>query len=106
MEWHRRRAWAPILCEDEERREERQRRDPVAPAKPSESARHKKSSHPTQDGLAVHSLQTLMAELATRARVTYSLRSGLKPIFKQVPEPTPLQARAYERIELLPVAGN
>jgi hypothetical protein len=53
------------------------------------------------------SLQTLMAELATRARVTYGLRSeDSTPIFKQVPEPTPLQARAYEMIELLPVAGN
>ena len=55
----------------------------------------------------MHSFETLMAELATRARVTYSLRSGdSTPIFKQVPEPTPLQARAYELIALLSVAGN
>jgi hypothetical protein len=47
-----------------------------------------------------------MAELATRAPVTYGLRSESTPIFKQVPEPTPLQARAYELIELLPVAGK
>jgi transposase len=107
VEWHLRRAWAPLLFEDEERQEERQRRDPIAPAKPSASARQKKSSHRTQDGLAAHSFQTLMAELATRARVTYGLRSGdSTPIFKQVPEPTPLHARAYELIELLPVAGN
>jgi hypothetical protein len=46
-----------------------------------------------------------MAQLATRAQVTYSLRSEDTPIFKQVPEPT-LQARAYELIKLLPVAGN
>jgi transposase len=107
VEWHLRRAWAPILFEDEERREERERRDPVGPAKPSESARQKKSCHQTKDGLAVHSFETLMAELATRARVTYGLRSGdSTPIFKQVPPPTPLQARAYELLELLPVAGD
>jgi transposase len=107
VEWHLRRAWAPLLFEDEERREERERRDPIGPAKPSESARQKKRSHQTQDGLPVHSWGTLMAELATRARVTYGLRSGDPgPIFKQVPEPTRLQARAYELIELLPVAGN
>ncbi len=107
VEWHLRRAWAPLLFEDEERREERQRRDPVGPAKPSASAQQKKRSHRTREGLPVHSLQTLMAELATRARVTYSLRSGdSTPVFKQVPEPTPLQARAYELLELLPVAGN
>ena len=107
VEWHLRRAWAPILFEDEERRAEGERRDPVAPAKPSVSAQQKKSSHQTQDGLAVHSFETLMAELATRARVTYALRSGdSTPIFRQVPEPTPLQARAYELLKLLPVAGN
>ena len=107
VEWHLRRAWAPLLFEDEERGEERQRRDPVGPAKPSVSAQQKKRSHRTREGLPVHSLQTLMAELATRARVTYSLRSGdSTPVFKQVPEPTPLQARAYNLLELLPVAGN
>jgi hypothetical protein len=107
VEWHLRRAWAPLLFEDEERREERERRDPIGPAKPSESARQKKNSHQTREGLPVHSLETLMADLATRARVTYSLRSGdSNPIFKQVPEPTALQARAYELLGLLPVAGN
>jgi Transposase DDE domain len=107
VEWHLRRAWAPILFEDEERREERERRDPVGPAKPSASARQKKGTHQTREGLGVHSWETLMAELGTRARVTYSLRSGdTSPIFKQVPEPTPLQARAYELLDLLPVAGN
>jgi transposase len=96
VEWHLRRAWAPLLFEDEERIEQRERRDPVGPAKPSASALQKKSSHQTQDGLTVHSFETLMADLATRARVTYALRSeDSTPIFKQVPEPTPLQARAY-----------
>src|SRR6516225_8309168 len=107
VEWHLRRAWAPILFQDEERTEARERRDPVGPAKPSASARRKKISHQTGEGLPVHSFETLMAELAARARVTYSLQSGdSTPIIKQVPEPTPLQARAYELIELLPVAGN
>src|SRR5215471_2479435 len=107
VEWHLRRAWAPLLFEDEERREERERRDPIGPAKPSESARQKKRSHQTQEGLPVHSFETLRADLATRARVTYSLQSGdSSPIFTQVPEPTALQARAYELIGLLPVAGN
>jgi transposase len=107
VEWHLHRAWAPLLFEDEERTEQRERRDPVGPAEPSQSAQQKKSSHQTQDGLAVHSFETLMADLATRARVTYALRSGdPTPIFKQVPQPTPLQARAYELLGLLPVAGN
>ena len=48
-----------------------------------------------------------MAELASRARVTYGLQAEPSgPTFKQVPEPTPLQARAYHLLTLLPVAGN
>ena len=107
VEWHLRRAWAPLLIEGEERWEERERRDPIGPAKPSASVQQKKRSHQTREGFPVHSFETLMAELATRARVTYSLQSGdSSPIFKQVPELTLLQARAYELLGLLPVAGN
>jgi len=107
VEWHLRQAWAPLLFEDEERREERQRRDPILPAKPSASAEAKKRSHQTAEGLPVHSFSTLLAELASRARVTYEFKSAeAKLTFKQVPEPTPLQARAYELIRLFPVPGK
>jgi transposase len=107
VEWHLRQAWAPLLFEDEERREERQRRDPILPAEPSASARAKKSSHQTADGLPVHSFATLLAELASRARVTYEIKSAdVTLTYKQVPEPTPLQARAYELIRAFPVTGN
>jgi len=107
VEWHLRRAWAPLLFEDEERREERKRRDPILPTEPSASAQAKKSSHQTADGLPVHSLQTLLSELASRARVTYEIKSGDRKVTcQQVPEPTPLQARAYELIRTFPVTGN
>jgi transposase len=39
VEWHMRQALAPILFEDEELPQERKRRDPVLPAKPSETGR-------------------------------------------------------------------
>src|SRR5208282_5673424 len=58
VEWHLRQAWAPLLFEDEGRREERQRRDPILPAEPFASARAKKSSHQTADGLPVQSFAT------------------------------------------------
>lgn len=107
VEWHLRRAWAPLLFEDEERQEERKRRDPILPTQPSASAKAKKRSHQTADGLPVQSFETLLAELASRARVTYEFKSGdAKLTFKQVPEPTPLQARAYGLIRTFPVAGN
>ncbi len=107
VEWHMRRAWAPLLFEDEELPEQRKRRDPIAPPILSESARQKKARHQTVDGFPVHSFRTLMADLASRARVTYGLQSDpSSPTFKQVPDPTPLQARAYQLLASFPVVGN
>ncbi len=111
VEWHLRRAWAPLLFEDEEQREERKRRDPILPAKPSDSAERKKRSHQTADGLPVHSFESLLRELASRARVTYALKpqkaeEKTNLTFRQVPEPTPLQARAYELVRMFPVTGR
>ncbi|HMD41489.1 MAG TPA: IS1634 family transposase [Candidatus Acidoferrum sp.] len=108
VEWHLRRAWAPLLFEDEERWEERKRRDPILPAKPSDSVQRKKRSQQTVDGLPVHSFQGLLAELANRARVTYALKSEKSEektnlTFRQVTEPTPVQARAYELVRMFPV---
>jgi transposase len=107
VEWHMRRALAPILFTDEQLPEDRKHRDPILPAKPSESVKRKKSTHQTEDGLPVHSFETLMAELATRGRVTYRLKSEeVSLMFKQVPDLTPIQARAHELLDLLPVAGK
>jgi transposase len=107
VEWHLRRAWAPLLFEDEQLAQERRRRDPILPATGSPSAQEKKLTRQTADGFPVHSFTTLMAELASRARVTYGLKSEEStPSFQQVPEPTPLQAKAYALLALLPVVGN
>ena len=107
LEWHLRRVWAPLLFEDEELPQERQRRDPVLPPSSSASAQVKKRTHQTAEGLPVQSFTTLLSDLASRARVTYSLKEDTSgPTFQQVPPPTPLQAKAYELLNLLPVAGN
>jgi hypothetical protein len=107
VEWHMRRALAPMLFEDEDLPAARPRRDPVLPAQPTASAKAKKATHTTSDGLPVHSFETLIAELASRARNTYRLKSDdSKLTFKQVPAPTPIQRRAYELLGLLPVDGK
>ena len=111
VEWHLRRAWAPLLFEEEERSEERKRRDPIRTAQPSASVQRKKSSHQTPDDLPVHSFESLLKELASRARVTYALKSENPEektdlTFRQVPEPTLLQARAYELVRMFSVAGR
>jgi len=107
LEWHLRQVWAPLLFEDEQLAEQRPHRDPILPAHSSESAQAKKFTHHTADGLPVHSFHTLLADLASRARVTYSLKADQSgSTFQQVPAPTPLQAKAYELLNPLPVAGN
>jgi transposase len=107
VEWHMLQAWAPLLFADQELPEMRKMRDPILPAKISESAKDKKATHQTQDGLPVHSFSSLMDNLATRVRVTYGLKSDpASPTFQQVPDPSPLQARAYQLLASYPVAGN
>lgn len=106
VEWHMRRALAPILFEDHDLPAARMRRDPVLPAKCTAAAQQKKLTHATPDGLPVHSFQSLLADLATRCRNTVRLKRDAHVTFSQVPPPTPLQRRAYELLGLLPVAGN
>jgi transposase len=106
VEWHMRQALAPILFEDEKLEKDRKRRDPVLPAKPSESVKMKKRTHLTPDGLPVHDFESLMAELATCGKVTYKLKStAIDLTFEQQPNLTPIQSRAYELLGLLPVIG-
>jgi transposase len=101
VEWHLRRAWEPLLFEDEELTGDRCRRDPVAPARASESARQKKKTHATPGGLPVQSFRTLMAHLGTRCRNTclVSADSNQTP-FRQVTEADALQAEALRLIAL------
>ena len=107
VEWHLRCVWAPLLFADEELPQQRQQRDPVLPASSSELAKAKKLSKQTAEGFPVHSFRTLLSNLASRARVTYSLKGDQSsPTFQQVPPPTALQAKAYELLDLLPVAGK
>jgi transposase len=100
VEWHMREALGPLLFHDDELKTDRARRDPVAPATPSQSARTKKATRTTGDGLPLHSFLTLLAELATRCRDTARLKSDGSRTFQMVTEPTPLQARAFELLGL------
>jgi hypothetical protein len=100
VEWHLRRAWAPLLFDDEELEELRARRDPVAPAKPSPSARRKKSERRTAEGLEIQSFPTLLAHLGTQCR--NRCRFGATPDapgFDRLTEPTPLQEKAFALLE-------
>jgi transposase len=101
VEWHLRRAWRPLLFEDEELDHARATRDPVAAAEPSDSVRRKKSTHRAAGGLPVHSFRTLLAHLGTRGRETYQV--GSDPggaTFARVTELDPVQGEALRLLEM------
>jgi len=101
VEWHMRKALSPLLFDDEELDENRRRRDPVKPAKISESAKKKKTQHLTPEGLAVQSFDTLLKEFGTRCRNRCRIKSDPKgSTFYQITEMTPLQNRAFQLLGL------
>jgi len=101
VEWHLRQVWEPLLFEDEGLTKDRLLRDPVAAAKPSESARLKKKTHETPGGLPVQSFRTLMAHLGTRCRNTCVMTADPNPTgFDQVTEADALQLEALRLIKM------
>lgn len=98
VEWHLRRALAPLLFQDHDRAAAAaERTSVVAKAELSPAARKKKARGRTEDGLPLHSFRTLMAALttATRSRV----RVG-EHTFHQLASLTPLQERAFQLLEV------
>jgi hypothetical protein len=100
VEWHMRRALAPILFDDDDREAgEELRASVVAPSVRSPAARRKAAKKRTEDGLPVHSLQTLLADLGTLARVRYRVKTpgmGKASEFERLTEATPVQRRALD----------
>lgn len=97
LEWHMRRALAPVLFDDEDKAAaEALRTSPVAKAKVSKAARKKALTHlsdPTHgEVLPVHSFRTLLADLGTLTRNTVCF--GGKNELTVMAKPTPVQARA------------
>jgi transposase len=103
LEWHIRKALAPVLFEDEELEKARTTRDPAAKAEPSDSVKRKKATHLTPDGWTVQSFRTLMKKLGTRCR--NKCRAGndkMHATFYELTEPTPFQAHVFQLLGLSP----
>ena len=97
LEWHMRRALAPMLFEDDDKpAAERRRRSAVAKALRSEKAERKTHTLRAADGSPVHSFQTLLADLATLAKNTLQPKDGSAKPFEMITTPTPLQQRALD----------
>ena len=100
VDWHMRRALAPLLFDDEEHpAAQAQRSSVVAQAQRSDSALQKAASQQTAEGLPVHSFRSLLADLATLTR--NRVRMG-EQAFDMLATPTAVQERALELLQVRP----
>jgi len=104
VEWNMRRALAPLLFDDDDRATaHKMRASIVAPAERSPSAKRKDTTKRTDDGLPVHSFQTLLKDLATLTRNLVRYRVESAPSFEQLSSPTAVQQRAFDLLAV-PIA--
>ena len=97
VEWHMRQRLKPLLFDDEEPEvAQAARASVVAPAEVSPSAQDKARSKRTASGESVHSLRSLLDDLATitKNRVVTPL-AGAEP-FELITRPTALQRKAFK----------
>lgn len=107
VEWHMRQQLKPMLFDDEDLELAQQARpSPVAKAQRSDSARRRDCTKYNEDGTPVHSLRTLLKDLATLAyNVTHtSLNPSAKIIITT--RPTPLQEKAFKRPGINPACAQ
>ena len=99
VEWHMRRAVAPLLFDDDDpAAAEAERRSVVAPAQRSPRAKAKALTKRTDDGEPVHSFQSLLRHLRTIVKDRMRLKSDAAIEFDKITMPTPLQQRALDRL--------
>ena len=101
VEWHMRRALAPILFdEDDPPAAEALRVSVVAPAQRSPRARAKAASKRTPDGEPVHSFASLLRSLATIVKNRVQPRADNATAFDVVTTPTPHQKHALDLLNV------
>jgi hypothetical protein len=99
VEWHMRQLLASILFDDHDPADAAQSRpNMVVPAERSKAAKRKAATKVTDDGLPVHSFQTLLDDLATISKNTIEVkRTDREPVsFEKITRPTPVQQRALD----------
>ena len=97
-------AWRELMFTDEDQAA-KETRDPVAPAQRSAAAQRKASRHRQDDGIPIHSFQTLLADLATATRNTCRVphTEGEASTFPILTILNATQKRAYELIKTYPM---
>ena len=103
VEHHMRAKLAPMLYDETDHEAAAaMRASIVAKAERSEAATRKQTSGRTDDGLPVHSFQTLLADLATYCRIQATTKLNEKYLFTLHTRPTPTQQRAFQLLAINP----
>jgi transposase len=103
VEHHMRARLAPILYDDDDHEAAAKLRDSVvAKAQRSPAAKRKEATGLTEDGLPVHSFQSLLADLGTYCRMKAATALNENYVFTIYSRPTPTQARAFELLGVKP----
>lgn len=102
VEWHMRKALAPILFNDEAMVEEAPEAvSIVAKAQKSKKAKSKANKKRTDEKLPVHSLATLLQDLATiTSNKIKSHLAGANLIIEKITQPTPVQQKAFDLLDV------
>ena len=105
LEWHLRRRLAPVLFQDDDpAAAAAERSSPIQEASVSPKAQRKSARKRTENGFPVHSLDTLMGDLATLTLNQLSLPGQPESVFLTLTQPTPLQAEVFRLLEINPQA--
>ena len=100
VEWHMRKAWAPLCDTDTEPDETG---DPVLPARRSEPALTRVHTHTLPDGSGAHSFRTLLDSLSTIVRSTHRVPrtpgETAKTTIELTTRPDASQARALNLLK-------
>lgn len=101
VEWNMRQLLAPLLFDDHDKAEAKSvRASIVAPAQRSAAALRKAATRNTDDGLKVHSFQTLLKDLATIVKNRIQPKDKEIPAFDMLTTPTALQQRAFDLLRV------
>jgi hypothetical protein len=103
VEHHMRAKLAPMLYDETDHEAASAARvSIVAKAERSQAAKAKEATGQMPDGLPVHSLRTLLADLATYSRIEATTALNEKYVFTLYTRPTPTQQRAFELLGVNP----
>ena len=102
VQWHMMEAWRPLLYADEDQKA-KGLRDPVAPAKRSDSAMKKVKTKRLDDGSKVYSFRSLLDHLRGIVRATCHCSDGrdTSATFTMITRYNPKQQKAFDLLQTI-----